>query len=210
VRSALLLARDPEDPEGEEGRRRVLAHFKCNVGPLAPTLLYEVEGAPALDAARVRFLGESSADRDELLTRRTAEERSEREEALDFLRAELAGGPQPTRDVKRAASEAGISERTLARARKDLGVRAEKDGLGPWVLRLPEGCQAPVAPFAPPAGGTLHANPHGERDCGLFEPPAEAEGCHVSRLASFGASAAEQAEAERVQAKFPDLDGEGL
>jgi hypothetical protein len=38
ARSALLLARDP----GEEARR-VLCHFKCNVGPEQPSLLYALD-----------------------------------------------------------------------------------------------------------------------------------------------------------------------
>ena len=32
ARSMLLVARDPDDPDGERGLRRVLAHGKCNVG----------------------------------------------------------------------------------------------------------------------------------------------------------------------------------
>ena len=43
ARSVLLMARDPDDSDGEKGRRRVLAHAKCNVGPEMPSLLYEIE-----------------------------------------------------------------------------------------------------------------------------------------------------------------------
>jgi AAA domain len=39
ARSVLLLARDPDDGDN----RRVLAHVKCNVGPPAASLLYELE-----------------------------------------------------------------------------------------------------------------------------------------------------------------------
>jgi hypothetical protein len=42
ARSVLLLDRDPDDPDGEEGNQRVLAHIKCNVAPLAPSLVYGV------------------------------------------------------------------------------------------------------------------------------------------------------------------------
>jgi hypothetical protein len=43
ARSVLLLDRDPDDPDGEQGRRRVLAHVKSNDGPEMPSLLYEIE-----------------------------------------------------------------------------------------------------------------------------------------------------------------------
>ena len=43
VRSALLLARDPEDPEEQRGSRRVLAHIKCNVAPQAESLACNID-----------------------------------------------------------------------------------------------------------------------------------------------------------------------
>jgi RecA-family ATPase len=43
VRSVLIFDRDPEDPEGERGARRLLTHVKHNVGREQPTLAYEIK-----------------------------------------------------------------------------------------------------------------------------------------------------------------------
>ena len=42
ARSVLLFAADPDDPEGENGNRRILAHVKCNVGPRQPSIAYRI------------------------------------------------------------------------------------------------------------------------------------------------------------------------
>lgn len=63
VRSALLLARDPDDEEGERGSQRVLAHFKCNLGTEQPSLSCRVETKAvigtdnSLEAPVIRILG---------------------------------------------------------------------------------------------------------------------------------------------------------
>ncbi len=54
ARSVLLFARDPDDPDRDHGRRRVLAHVKCNVAELAHGLLYEVESILSVGRARAR------------------------------------------------------------------------------------------------------------------------------------------------------------
>src|SRR5262249_43734907 len=43
ARSVLFFAPDPEDPD-PESYKRILAHAKCNVGPLASALRFRVEG----------------------------------------------------------------------------------------------------------------------------------------------------------------------
>jgi len=61
ARSVLLFSSDPDDPEGERGCRRALAHVKCNVAGLAPTQTWEVEPIllpatdrdPAVETSRV-------------------------------------------------------------------------------------------------------------------------------------------------------------
>jgi hypothetical protein len=58
-----------------------------------------------------------------------------------MLRRLLAAGPLPTIQVRVQAGRAGISDRTLARARRRLGVRAVRvggfAGRGSWYCRLP-------------------------------------------------------------------------
>ena len=48
--------------------------------------------------------------------------------AKDLLREELADSPKPQDEIERAALSLEISERTIRRARKELGVTAAKDG----------------------------------------------------------------------------------
>jgi len=187
VRSALLLARDPDDPEGERGCRRVLAHIKCNVAPLAPSLAYEIEatvlpGDERIETARLRLLGESDHSGHDLLDAPRGEERSALDEAIDFLEAELGGGERDAGEVRTAARSAGVSDRTLDRAKRELQVRAERVGgaasAGHWVWHLPNGANgksaSPISEF-----GALSANPQRNGQNGAAEPlttPAETYG----------------------------------
>jgi hypothetical protein len=156
ARSVLLLARDPDDPNGEEGTRRVLAHVKSNVAPLAPSLSYQIKSIvlparddfPEVETARIDGAGESSYSGRDLLGSAEGEgEDSAVDQACEFLREELGGledlgnVPRRVREVKTAARDAGISERTLERAKAKMGVRSEKvggrDGFWVWLLRTP-------------------------------------------------------------------------
>jgi putative DNA primase/helicase len=59
-------------------------------------------------------------------------------EAKQFLRDLLEEGPVAAADAAEKAAAEGINSKTLNRARKTLGVIAEKDGFqGPWKWRLP-------------------------------------------------------------------------
>ena len=129
VRSALLLARDPEDPDGESGYQRVLAHHKCNVGEYAESLIYRVEGVSLEDGDKapvIKQIGTSEAVASDLLNAPTDEGINERDDAKEFLRAELESGPKKAKDVKgRAERELGISPATFKRAKKALGVKSD-------------------------------------------------------------------------------------
>jgi len=64
------------------------------------------------------------------------EERGERAEAKEWLLEFLGSGTQRRSDVQREAQKAGISERTLKRAKADLGIKARRiggaDGYWAW------------------------------------------------------------------------------
>jgi hypothetical protein len=63
---------------------------------------------------------------------------SARDDVKQFLADLLASGPVASDAVKDAAKANGISERTLFRAKRDLGVEARKDGPdGTWNWRIP-------------------------------------------------------------------------
>ena len=137
ARSGLLVSKDPD-----EEARRVLASTKSNLSRPPESLSFELEDRAG--AVRVKWLGASKHSASSLLAESDNEQdRAAVDEAKDFLRDALAGGPQPAKDVQRGAREAGISDATLRRAKSALHVTARKvgrpgmPGQG-WVWALPE------------------------------------------------------------------------
>jgi hypothetical protein len=62
-----------------------------------------------------------------------------RDNAKKFLTELLAEGPVKKSEIEEAAEANCISAATLRRAKDDLGIKAEKDGLtGPWSWKLPQ------------------------------------------------------------------------
>jgi hypothetical protein len=132
ARSVLLLARDPDEPSGERGDRRVLAHVKSNIGPLAPSLRLVIESGQTgteTGAARLVDAGHSSYSGAELLALQPAERASKLGEAIAFLEDELKEGMRPANELYGAAARLGISDQTLRRAKVQLGVKSEKLGV---------------------------------------------------------------------------------
>ena len=195
-RSVLLFARDPDDPEGEQGRRRVLAHHKCNVAPEAPSLLYEFEpilipavgDEPEVETARLALLGETHHSGRDLLGSASDENRSELEDAVAFLEGELSppGLQRPSKDVLIAGRESGFSQRTLERAKKRLGVESVHEGTpgrsggGRWLWELPPSKSAkPRGGLAVGARGGVAKTGSTIRDSNPFgaaRPPYESYG----------------------------------
>ncbi len=62
---------------------------------------------------------------------------SPRAEAKEWLAGTLVGGSIPAADVYRQARADGITERTLKRAKKELGVQSCRDGKN-WAWFIPE------------------------------------------------------------------------
>lgn len=148
-RSVLILGSHPDDPEGR-GRERVLAHAKSNLAPLGASRACTVEpvvleeGGETFPTSRIR-LGEvspySASDVIGAAQDDDADERTSRDEAREFLRAELADGPKPAGDLlARAEKELNISKKTLRRAKADLGVVSQQhqEGGKHWEWTLPD------------------------------------------------------------------------
>ena len=174
-RSVLVLGRDPDDPN-----RRVLIHSKSNYGREAPSLLFEIEqillpaadGAPQIETSRVVEIGETDHTAESVLGPALGdEERAGVDEAEQFLRDVLADGPVDAAQVKRDAKAAGISDRTLDRAKGALGIRMPDcvkrvGGVGErghWTWELPKSA-VPTTPL-----GALSQNPHEHEE----SPPSE-------------------------------------
>ncbi len=118
---------------GADPTRRVFGVVKSNLATHPPAL----EWSRAEDAPIV-WHGPSPYAVDDLLGGGSAQARPD---GTDFLLEVLKDGPLPAKDVIAQAAAAGISEHTLRRRAKDLGITSEKaPGVkdGPWLWALPE------------------------------------------------------------------------
>jgi RecA-family ATPase len=138
ARMAFVVGKDPQD----EGRR-VLASTKNNLAMPPKSLMFGLEEAES-GSVKVNWLGQSEVSAKDLLaTPQDQEHADARSEAVEFLNEVLADGPVAASQVKEEAEDTGISERTLARAKKMLGVMSYREGetgsrgKGQWLWKLP-------------------------------------------------------------------------
>jgi hypothetical protein len=123
ARAGLLIAADPDDPA-----RRILASVKSNLAQPPPALAYRLVEAPNR-AVRVEWLGTTTHTANQLLAMPAGVDApGPQAEALAFLREVLADGPVAASEVQQQARAAGISPRTLNRAKQVAGVRAARVG----------------------------------------------------------------------------------
>jgi hypothetical protein len=130
ARSVLLAGSAAEDADAH-----ALIHIKSNLAPHGPALAYHL--LPAF-----LWEGPSRLTANDLLAAAApADEASAEDDARTFLRSTLAGpDPLPARLVLNAARDAGISQRTLKRAKRKEGVRTTRRGFGAgstWLWSLP-------------------------------------------------------------------------
>ncbi len=131
ARSILLVGQHPT-----ERAQRVLAHIKSNLAPTGESLVFE------LSEGRFFWRGPTTITVEELLS--PAKEPCAAETAEGFLSEMLAGGPVPVERIKRLADAAGISWRTMERAKTRLGVVLRRDApTGPWAWSLPQTATPP-------------------------------------------------------------------
>jgi putative DNA primase/helicase len=151
MRSVLYLAKDPENP-----LRRILAHSKSNNARLGPSMAYLLttitqaysmnDGEEiTIEAPRVDWDGRSPLTADDLnapLAQENEEEKTALDEARDFLRELLQDAPVFSKDVAKAAKEAGMAWATVRRAKALEGVKVRKqEGHGeaaPWEWYMPD------------------------------------------------------------------------
>jgi hypothetical protein len=130
ARSVLLLGVDPTQSGGQAASTRVLAHVKTNFGRQSPSRTYLVEsgaiaaaGGRELQTATIVESGRSSLTGHDLLTpREPGGPPGAREEAIAFLKAELAQGPRLANELKEAAERPG-SPGTPSRTSRTLPTR---------------------------------------------------------------------------------------
>jgi AAA domain len=177
ARAAFMVTRDPDDET-----RRLFLPVKNNLAPLGKGLAFRLEQRLVADG----ILGSSVAWETETVTI-TADQAlaatdvaregaaSPRTEAEEYLRDKLSAGRVPVEDVNEHARALGIAQRTLARARKALGIRAVKDGFGGgWLLAMPdEECQ--VLPKGATSGSGSLRQSWQPSDTAPPAPPGEAD-----------------------------------
>jgi hypothetical protein len=176
ARSALLVARDPEDPN-----RRLLAPVKQNLCESASAVAFSL--VPAGTTARVAWLGETAHTADGLLAHPAPEaDRAALADAMEFLRAALVDGERPASDVLSEATTLGIAEMTLRRARKALRVHVRRQGFGKdgrFLLALPSNGTDP-ADGAKRTNGNANGNGNGNGNGLDHEQPVVPNGFSVS------------------------------
>jgi hypothetical protein len=129
VRMAWGFAADPDDES-----RRIMFPIKSNIaanaGGFAFSIGEDAHGGVALAWEHERV----AVNADELLQPSTGGAMTdEMAEAVAFLQAELAHGGKRASEVRKAAKDAGITDSTLARAKKRAGAVSAKDGMnGGW------------------------------------------------------------------------------
>jgi len=148
-RAAFVVVRDSLDENS-----RLLLSVKANLMSFSDAygMRFSIEevdtGAKDPDtkqmirAPRVRWGERDTRSADAVLNPvKVKEDGGAMSEAKNFLRDELADGPQLVKDMRRWSADAGIAYITLRRAYEVLGVKASKraqaDGHGPWEWSLP-------------------------------------------------------------------------
>ena len=110
-RSVLMVGSDRDNDA-----RRIVAHAKCNLAPLGPSLSFTI-----IDG-RFEWTGEVDVSAEDLCHEASdGDARSARDEAMEYLRETLASDPVPANDILKQAKSLCISERTLKRAKRQLG-----------------------------------------------------------------------------------------
>jgi hypothetical protein len=150
ARSALLVGID------KETGKTAIVQTKTNLSEKSKKAVgYKIDSAQitlttgeTISAPKLFWTGESDLTAETMLSAmrsETTEEKSEKGDAISFLRDALAKGKKPSVAVYREAKKIGISEATLKRAKAALGVKSVKHGSGEesWFWEMPgtEGAQ---------------------------------------------------------------------
>ncbi|WP_424033927.1 AAA family ATPase [Methylocella sp.] len=149
-RVVMIAARQQDGEDGKPGPR-VLMRAKSNIGPDDGGFNYELQLVPMRDnpdiIASVVSWGDPVAGsaREILAEAEAAPDKdgvSELQTAIEFLTDLLADGAKPTKEIKREASDFGLTWRTVRRAQSELEIKPAKESMtGGWTWALPEGGQ---------------------------------------------------------------------
>jgi AAA domain len=139
ARAALLVGRSPYDPQ-----HRILACTKTNLSVTPPSLGFEIHTHEQGQAV-IRWTGAVELSADDLVLA-PAEYGAMLRRAKAFLEEVLGNGPLRRTEIDEKARAAGVSERTLKRAKADLGVVSQEQSTDDhkcWYWSLPARSQPP-------------------------------------------------------------------
>jgi hypothetical protein len=119
ARSSLLAGVLPDDET-----QCALLHAKTNIGPKAPALGYKIDSL-----GRFSWTGVSNITAAEMLASPEAPDRK-LTEATQWLSDKLKGGSAEQSEIREQAEAAGLSYRTLVRAKTALRVKSRKASMG--------------------------------------------------------------------------------
>ena len=126
ARSAFLVEKDPDDRD-----RRLFLQIKNNIakdpGGLAFRVGQQLLPGDIIGSSIFWDSDRVSCTADQVLAaNENASDRPAQIEAEEFLRDILRDGPRPAKDIEAETKEAGIAWRTVNRAKKTLGIAAER------------------------------------------------------------------------------------
>lgn len=131
-RSYLALGKVPDEKE-----TKYMSHEKSSLDRKGSTILFEINP----DEGGIKYLGHSNLSMDDYTREANRNKRRSApalETAKEFIKEQMPEGKRPAQEIKNLAAACKISERTLDRARKDLGIIVKKEGYpGQWVWQLP-------------------------------------------------------------------------
>jgi archaellum biogenesis ATPase FlaH len=126
TRSVLFCGEDPDTPG-----QSAAVHIKTNVGPKGTSI-----GFTCRDG-RFSWTGACTLTADRFDEKPSRGSSSPRSDAVTFLKELLHEGPMSAESVLEEGRKAGISERTLRRAKSELGVLVKKNSFdGGWTWSL--------------------------------------------------------------------------
>jgi hypothetical protein len=125
ARAVWVVSKDKDNPN-----RRLLTPAKTNLSVDPGGLAFSiVDGIVAFEPDRIEITT------DQALSADSEEDTTAVQEAEDFLKELLKDGPTPSSEVYKQGAENKISERTLKRAKKALGVKSFKKE-DTWFMKL--------------------------------------------------------------------------
>lgn len=155
ARSVLLVACDPENKD-----IRGLIHIKSNLAEQGRSIGYRV------DAEGFRWTGESQLTEQSIMSSASSFEPSEIDVAEEILRELLNGKPALVSEIYRLAEEHEVSERTMQRAKRNLGIKSRpegetgKKGVAGWSWFFPDSSAPDLHRHGQvPGGGSLNSAP---------------------------------------------------